>query len=103
MGWFSRWRERERELAEGVDSDLIQANLKKRNLGLQLFLASFLLIAVQAKVKLPSVASKIAVALTIACFIGGSILLRWASAENAFLHRPNRPEPPSLWSFRQRR
>jgi hypothetical protein len=103
MGWFSRWRERQRELAAGVDADLIRANRRRQNLALQLLLASFLLIAVQAKVKLPSFAAKIALALTIACFLGSFVLGHWASAGNEFLHRPARPEPPSIWKFRSRR
>jgi hypothetical protein len=103
MGWFARWRKRERDLAAGVDADLVAENRKRRNLALLLLACSLLLIGIQAKIKLPNIASKIAQVLTIACFLGSFVLGRWAAAEYEFLHRPDRPEPPSLWRFRSRR
>jgi hypothetical protein len=35
--WWERRAQRERELAEGVDADLVPANRKRRTLGSKLF------------------------------------------------------------------
>jgi hypothetical protein len=103
MGWFTRWRERQRELAAGVDADLVQANRQRWKLSLSLWALLFVLIGIQAKIKLPAIAQKIAIFLTIACLVAALLFSDWARAESAFLDKPDRPEPPSIWKFRSRR
>jgi len=61
MGWFTRWRERQRELAAGVDADLVQANRQRWKLSLSLWALLFVLLGIQAKIKLPAIAQKIAI------------------------------------------
>jgi hypothetical protein len=103
MGWFTRWRERQRELAAGVDADLVQANRQRWKLSLSLWALLFVLLGIQAKIKLPAIAHKIAIFLTIACLVASLLFSDWARAESAFLDKPDRPEPPSIWKFRSRR
>ena len=59
MGWFTRWRERRRELAAGVDADLVQANRQRWKLSLSLWALLFVLLGIQAKIKLPTIGSGI--------------------------------------------
>jgi hypothetical protein len=103
MGWLTRWRERQRELAVGVDADLVEANRKNWKLSLWFWALLFVLIGIQAKIKLPAIADKIALFLTIACLVAALLFSDWARAESAFLHKPDMPEPPSIWKFRSRR
>jgi len=87
MGWLTRWQDRQRELAAGVDADLVEANRKRWKLSFCLsvrFRPSFNW-------------------LTMACFVAGLLLAEWAGAESGFLNSSSRPEPPSIWKFRSRR
>jgi hypothetical protein len=99
MGWFSRWRERQKELAAGVDADLIEENRKRRNLALALLVCALLLVAIQATMKLSGMASEIAVALTITCFLGSFVLGRWGGPNTSFCTAPIARNRPHYVSF----
>jgi hypothetical protein len=93
--WFSRYRQRQRDLAAGVDADLVAGNRKKGNLGLSLVVVGFLVFAASARSH-----SAITEALR---WLGGAMLLvgffivEWARQERAFLNKPDPKKPPSLF------
>lgn len=95
--WLERWEQRRRELEQGVDADLVRDNRRRWKLSLGLSALGFLLIGVQALVKLPGPFHEIAVGLTVVFLIGGLALGKWARAEGSFLNRPDPKEPPKLW------
>jgi hypothetical protein len=103
MGWFTRRWERQRELAAGVDADLVEANRQRWKLSYWLWALLLVLVSIQAKIKLPAIAQAIAIFLTIACLVAALLFSDWARAESAFLDKPDRPEPPSIWKFRSQR
>ncbi len=96
-GWFDRWQQRQRELQDGADADLIRANRKRWNLAWGLWACFFVLLGLQMMVKLPALWHSFVLWLSGAFFIGGSVLSRWAQAESAFLNRPGPKEQPRLW------
>jgi hypothetical protein len=95
--WFERRLQRQRELQQGADADLLRDNRRRWKLCSSLFGCSLLLLGIQAAVKLSDPWHGIAVALTMGCFLAGFLLGHWARAEKSFLERPNPKEPPSLW------
>jgi hypothetical protein len=103
MGWFARWRERQRDLATGVDVNLVEDNRKRWKRVFRLFACAVVLFLIYAKAKLPRPVDQIIFWVGAGCFVAGIFLAEWARAERSFLDAPNRPEPPSLWNFRSRR
>ena len=103
MGWFSRWRERRRELAAGVDADLVEDNRKRWKRVSRLFACGVVLFLIYSKGKLPRPVDQIIFWIGAVCFAAGILLAEWARAEDSFLNTPNRPDPPSIWKFRSRR
>ena len=101
MGWFARWRGRQRELAAGVDADLIEDNRQRWKRALRLFALAVVLALIYAKA--PHPVDQIAGWLAFGCFIAAMFVAEWARGESAFLNKPDPPEPPSLWKFRSRR
>lgn len=99
--WFARWKERQRELQNGVDADLVRENRKRWKHSMVMFVCFFLLIGVQKQVHFPEPWSRIVLALTMIFFIGGLLLARWAGAQDDFLSRPNPKDPPSFWNWRR--
>ncbi len=95
-----RFEERQRALGRGVDADLVQANRKRWKQSLSLFAICFLLIALQAAVKLSGVFHHLVLGLTVLSFSVAIVLATWARQEAAFLDRPEPKEPPSLWKGR---
>ncbi len=51
--WWERRAQRERELAEGIDADLVSANRKRWTLGSKLFVIGALLLAIDWLWRLP--------------------------------------------------
>jgi hypothetical protein len=95
--WLERRQRRQRELRQGTDADLVRANRRRWKLSWSLFVASFLLIGIQAAVKLSDPWHDVAVGLFVVCLGGGLVLGHWARAEQTFLERPDPKEPPKLW------
>jgi membrane glycosyltransferase len=96
-GWPSRWQQRQRDLQNGVDADLLQANRGRRKLSSYFFALVFLLIGVQAIVKPTGTLRGILVALCIVSLVCAVGLARWARAEGAFLSKPDLEKPPSMF------
>lgn len=95
--WLRRWQERQRELQQGVDADLVRDNRRRWKLCWCLFGCAFLLIGIQSVIKFSDPWHRVAVVLTMVFFAGGLLCGQWARAEQSFLDRPNPKEPPRLW------
>jgi len=102
MGWFSRWQGRQKEIASGVDAELIEQNRKRYKLPFRLLLCAFVCLGIAA-LKLPHLLHEAAAWLAAALFIVWMFLLKWVRAERWQLERPGPAEPPSIWKFRSRR
>ncbi len=94
--WLDRYVQRQGDLRDGVDADLVRANRRRFKLSALLFGCAFLLFGIVAKVGLPETWRTVVVALTMAFFVGGMITGEWARQEQVFLDRPDPKEPPSL-------
>lgn len=94
---LARWHQRGRALDQGVDADLVRTNRRRWRACLYFFGCFFALGGLQSVLKLSGMLDRIAIALTIVCFISGMILGQWARAESAFLNKPDPKEPPRLW------
>jgi 4-hydroxybenzoate polyprenyltransferase len=94
--WFSRYRERQRDLAAGVDADLIASNRKKTKIALVLLGLGLLLLWIAAAESHGTVRE-------ILRWLGGTVLsvgffvAVWDQQERAFLNKPDPKKPPSLF------
>ena len=99
-GWIARYEKRRRELAEGADEDLVQANRRRSRLALSLISLAFVLGLIDAKFRLPSrldIACRIRVG---TCGVVGIVLARWAQREREFLTSPDPEGPPEIFKDR---
>jgi protein-S-isoprenylcysteine O-methyltransferase Ste14 len=97
LRWLERWQQRDRELREGVDADLVRDNRKRWKRAFCLITCGLFLFGVQSVIKLSGYWHDIAVAITMIFFSAGFFLGYWARAEKAFLDKPTPEEPPRLW------
>lgn len=98
--WIARWQKRRRELAEGADADLMQANRQRSRLAFGLIGLAAILGLLSDKAYLPGMLEK---ALVIACVISGVVgivLAKYAQAEHSVLTKPEPEGPPEI--FRNR-
>ncbi len=98
--WLYRWRQRDRDLQQGVDADLVHANQRRWKICAGLFGLCFLLLGIQSVVKFQGTLHQITVAVTVAAIFGAIILGNWARSWDAFLNKPDPKEPPRLWRWR---
>ena len=98
--WLGRLQQRQRDLAAGVDVDLVRANRKRYKLAWILYALGFMLLGLQGTIKLRGPFREIAVVLTLACIIGGMVVIRWAMIEQANLEKPRPKEQPKMWTWR---
>lgn len=95
--WFRRYRQRQADLAQGADADLVRENsLRRRRAIFAIALGGLLSIACDYT-HLSLAVQRVLVALGIVLLIYGVFLLHWAGQEDAFLHRPDPVKPPSLF------
>jgi len=95
--WWERRAQRERELAEGVDADLVSANRKRWTLGSKLFVIGALLLAIEWPWRLPRWVHLVVASIAFVLIVTASIRWKWAQAEQAFLGKPERKAPPILF------
>jgi predicted lysophospholipase L1 biosynthesis ABC-type transport system permease subunit len=94
--WLKRFQERQRELAQGVDADLVKANRSRFRRGLFLLAFGCLLGLVGPKMHLSLVLRAVtAVVFGVSCLIG-LFMLQWAARESAFLNSPESEKPLSI-------
>jgi hypothetical protein len=94
--WLQRFQERQRELAQGADADLLKVNRRRFRLGLFLLAFGCLLGFVGPKMHLSLVLRAAgAVVFGMSCVIG-LLMLQWAARESAFLNSPDSEKPLSI-------
>ena len=96
FGWLERKQQRNNELSQGVDADLVRDNRKRWKQGFWFLVCGFVLLGIQTKFRFSGPWHYIAVGITMVCFASGLFLWTWARAEWAFLNRPSPKEPPKL-------
>jgi hypothetical protein len=95
--WIDRWRKRQRELAKGVDADLIQANRRRSRLAFGVFVVGFFLLLIDAKLHLPTVLRTVLRTGAVVCLLVGVLVGKWVQAEHLFLTRPDSEGPPEIF------
>jgi hypothetical protein len=97
MSWWERWRERQYQLAQGVDANLVRGNHQRFRLAFGLLVFAFLLGILASKFHLPSTLRFIIGVIVIAAVLVGFVLAAWARQEAAFLSKPDPEEPPQIF------
>jgi hypothetical protein len=97
VSWWERWQERQEELAQGADADLVRDNRRKWRLGWGLSSFALLLLFVLAKVPVCRPLQLILGVVALVSVIIGGLVSSWARAESRFLNRPDREKPPSIF------
>jgi len=95
-GWWARQQKRQRELAQGVDADLVHANRKRYKLAFGLLGFGLVLTFLNAEARLPEVVRIIVVGAAMAAWIAGIVVAKWARQEQMFLNQPDPEGPPSI-------
>jgi hypothetical protein len=95
--WFERYQRRKRELAQGVDADLVRSNRRRYKLAFVLLGAGFLLAPVTMTLNPEGISHQIGFVLAMLLIISGLATGRWASAESAFLSKPDPEYPPRIF------
>ncbi|MFZ3333649.1 MAG: hypothetical protein WA197_23620 [Candidatus Acidiferrales bacterium] len=93
---FQRSNRRQRDLARGVDADLVRDNGKRFKLAFALIASGFLLDLVSAKVRTPSLVYSILFDIGMASVVAGFLPAIWARSESAFLSKPDPKVPPTI-------
>jgi hypothetical protein len=95
--WFERWRQRQSDLAQGVDADLQRDNGNRYRVAFGLIGFGFLLSLLDTNVKMPGTLRSIVVGMAIVSVIAGFVLAAWARQAGAFLGKPGPEEPPRIF------
>jgi hypothetical protein len=96
-GWLERWQTRQRELAEGADADLQQANRRRFRVAFGLIGLAFVLGLLDARLHLPY---DVHIVLRCAATVSGLVglgMAKWAQHEHAFLSNPEPEHPPTIF------
>jgi hypothetical protein len=97
LDWFSRYPQRQRDFAAGVDADLVASNWKKTKLWLSLFGVGILLLGMAGTAEVHRVVKEILRWFGSATMLVGFAIAIWAQQERAFLDKPDPKKPPSLF------
>jgi hypothetical protein len=95
--WFERWRQRQREIIQGVDADLFSDNDKRYRLGFGLLGLGFVLSLFAVKFHIPSALRMIVRGIASVSFLAGLLLVGWARQQADFLNKPDPEEPPRIF------
>lgn len=96
-GWLERWQKRQRELADGADADLMQANRTRFRFALCLFGLGLVLGAVAVKLRLPDTLNTAFRVIAVTSVVVGFVLGKWARQEREFLTRADAEGPPEIF------
>ena len=96
-GWLQRYSQRQRALSQGVDADLVRGNRKRYKVAFGLIVIGLLLILLGSKVHIPTVLRWILVGAASVSCLAGFLTAMWAQQEAAFLSKPDREEPPTIF------
>jgi hypothetical protein len=95
--WWERKAQRERDLAEGVDADLMSANRRRWTLGYKSFAIGALLLATDWLSRLPQWMHLVVACIVFVLMVTAIITWKWARAEQAFLQKPEGKKPLGLF------
>jgi hypothetical protein len=95
--WFERFQKRQRELAEGADADLMQANKRRSRVSLCLFGLAIVLILFNLKFPVPTLLEKVLLVVAGVSAAAGIVIGKWAQAEHGFLTDPDPESPPEIF------
>jgi hypothetical protein len=96
-GWLERWQRRQRELAEGADADLVQANHRRFRVAFGLIGLASVLGLLDARLH-PSYVWHF----VLRCAAGvsglvGIVMANWARQQDVLLSRPEPEGPPTIF------
>jgi len=97
LDWFRRSAARRRDLARGVDADLVRDADKRFRLALYLLGPGFLLVLILSNVHFEGFLRAAGSATAAVLLSGGMFLGWWSRVERGFLNKPDPKEPPSLF------
>lgn len=80
-----------------MDADLVRVSHRRFVVSLRLFAVAVVLVGVDWAAHLQGRTHDVVIWIAIGFFVTGAVGIRWASAEETFLHRPDPKEPPSLF------
>jgi hypothetical protein len=90
-----------RSSSDEVNADLWRDNRRRWKISAMLLAVSLLIAAILPKVSHSGLLGKILFAIFMISYGAGMFGLYWARGESAFLNKPDRPEAPRLWKFRE--
>ncbi|PYS44938.1 MAG: hypothetical protein DMG13_33050 [Acidobacteria bacterium] len=94
--WLERWEQRQKDLARGVDSGLVQANRRRYRVSMGLLISSIVLAEAVSEAGVSGIVGWIfRVMAAIGC-ISGLFLLQWAWQERIHLNKPDPEKPLSI-------
>jgi heme A synthase len=96
-GWLERWRNRQRELADGVDAELVQANRRRFRVAFGLIGLAFVVGLLDARLHLPHVLDVVLRCAAAVAGVVGIVMAKWAQQEDTFLKRPESEGPPTIF------
>ncbi len=94
---FDRYLRRQRDLATGVDADLVQGNRRKFRLAISLIGVAFLLLGIDRIIKPHGLIQEVFGWLLGVLLVSGTLIAMWAGQERAFLDKPEPKKPSSLF------
>lgn len=97
MSWLRRSLQRQRDLARGVDADLVRANRRRWKLAAGFFCLAFLLRWFALKLALQHVVQVAITLVAILLAIASLVLFWWAWKVDTFLEQPDPEPPPSIF------
>lgn|SRR6185437_1504626 len=97
LEWFGRYLRRQRELAAGVDADLVRSNRGKFRLASSFFGLASLLSVIDRAARPHGLIQEVFFWLIGILFFGSVFVGNWAWRERAFLVKPDPKKPPSLF------
>ena len=89
--------DRQRELAEGADADLVQANRRRFRFAYGLIGLAFGLGLLDARLHLPHVLDIVLGCAAVVSGLAGIVMAKWAQQEDVFLKRPEPEGPPTIF------
>lgn len=96
-GWWQRWSQRQRDLARGVDADLVRENGKRYKVAVGLIVLGLLLALLGGKLHTASVLHWVLLDTGGVFAIVGSLTAICAREQSAFLTKPDPEEPPTIF------
>jgi|ERR1700691_2646490 hypothetical protein len=95
--WLERWWNRQHELAEGADAELVQANRQRVRVAFGLIGLALVVGLLDARLNLPHVVHIALRSPAAVSGLVGIVMAKWAQHEDVFLSRPDSEGPPTIF------